>query len=184
MKTSIARVAASAFSILSAALCMSVSGAGLENEYVAVKFSEKGEIASIRNKATGRELVKKPIPFAVVTLKDGKTKLEPARFAQKGDRLGWSFPGGGGLMLSVRPFTGGWTFRIERFTVKDAQKLELFRIGTPACTTWRGSNLKMVSDKDDGVVLMAYDVELGMGWRDRWSKDLFVSAYDSFGFEG
>ena len=104
MKSSIARVVVFAFSILAAALCVSASGAGLENEYVAVKFGDKGEIASIRNKATGRELVKKPIPFAVVTLKDGKTKLEPARFAQKGDRLGWSFPGGGGLMLSVKPY--------------------------------------------------------------------------------
>ena len=37
---------------------MSVSGAGLENEYVAVKFGEKGEVASIRNAATGREIVK------------------------------------------------------------------------------------------------------------------------------
>ena len=88
MKSSIAKVAASAFSILAAALCVSASGAGLENDYVSIAFGEKGEITSIRNKATGRELVKKPIPFAVVTLKDGKTKLEPARFAQKGDRLG------------------------------------------------------------------------------------------------
>ena len=102
--------------------------AGLENEYVSIAFGEKGDIVSIRNKATGRELVKKAIPFAEVTLKDGKTKLVPERFAQKGDKLGWSFPGGGGLLLSVKPFAGGWTLASEKFTVKDAERCEYFRM--------------------------------------------------------
>ena len=161
MKSGIAKVAASAFSILAAALCVSASGAGLENDYVSIAFGEKGEITSIRNKATGRELVKKPIPFAVVTLKDGKTKLEPARFAQKGDRLGWSFPGGGGLMLSVRPFAGGWTFTSEKFTVKDAESCEYFRMSL-VCDKYKGKYAHMMSDDADAVCVRSYGLKLMM----------------------
>lgn len=176
--------------MLMTALCASIAfGAGLENNLVKVTFGEKGEIASIANAETGRELVTKPKPFAEVTLKDGKTKQTPAGFEVKAKGKGeqrwvWSFSGGGELELSSVPFEGGWTFKIERFTVKDAQKLELFRIGKLACDTWKGSSLKMVSDADDGVILMAYDLELGMAWRDRWSKAMYLSAYDTFGFTG
>ena len=159
-------------------------GEGFSNSLVNVAFGDKGEIASIEDAVSGRELLNKPVPFAEVTLKDGNTKLVPEAFDVKDGRFVWVFSGGGRLELSAEPFEGGWTFKIERFTVKDAQKLEAFRIGALACDKWRGSRLKMLSDEDDGVILMAYDLKLGMGWCDRWSKALSVSAYDHFGFEG
>ena len=173
-----------AAAVVAAAVASWAFGEGFENSLVKVAFGDRGEIVSIRNAASGRELLKKPTPFAEVTLEDGKTKLVPEAFAPEGGRLAWSFPGGGRLELSSEPFDGGWTFKIERFTVKGAKKLEAFRIGSLACDKWRGGGLKMLSDEDDGVILMAYDLKLGMGWRDRWSKTLSVSAYDHFGFEG
>ena len=174
----------SAVAVVVAAVVSLAFGEGFENGLVKVSLGERGEIVSIRNAASGRELMKKPIPFAEVTLKDGKTKLVPEAFASNGGRLVWTFPGGGQLELSSEPFDGGWTFKIERFTVNGAAKLEAFRIGSLTCDKWRGSGLKMLSDEADGVVLMAYDLKLGMGWRDRWTKTLSVAAYDYFGFEG
>lgn len=172
---------------LAIALGMSGSlsfGKGLENGLVRVSFGALGEVASIVNVASGRELVKTPVPFAEVTRKGEKAALVPEAFVERDGHLAWTFPGGGELALSVVSFDGGWTFRIERFTVRGAERLELFRIDALACDRWRGSGLKMVSDADDGVVLMAYDLMLGMNWRDRLSKSLFVTAYKDFGFEG
>jgi len=68
--------------LLAGLSAMAATAADLENEYVALTFGEKGEIASIKDKASGRELVKKPMPFAEVVLEDGK-KQTPMGFEVK-----------------------------------------------------------------------------------------------------
>lgn len=165
------------------------SAAGLENEYVTITFGEKGEIASIRDKASGRELVKQAMPFAEVTLKDGKTKLVPEKFAQRGDKLGWTFPGGGGLLLSVKPFKGGWTFTSEKFTVADAEMCEYFRMAL-ACNKYKGGYVHMLSDDEDAVCVRSYGLKLQMTqpggyWGSReWGYYYPVVACAEWGFTG
>lgn len=136
---------------------------GLENEYVKLVFGEKGEIASLKDKATGRELVSKPMPFAEVRFaRDAARKpLYPVAFAQRGDRFAWKFADGGAFVLKVVPFDGGWTFASEKFTVKDADELEYFRIA-PSCRKYRGNYVNMFSDDDHGVCIRAYDLKLEM----------------------
>jgi len=175
------------YTAIAALACLAAAGAGLENEHVSISFGHKGEIASIRVKSTGRELVKKPVPFAVATLKDGK-KAVPVGFRQTGDRLGWSFEGGGGLLLKVVPFDGGWTFESEKFTVKDAASVEYMRV-VPVCSKYNGNYAHMLSDDEDAVCIRSYDIKLQMvspggqwGTKDGFLKP--VKANEEFGFTG
>jgi len=84
----------------------------------------------------------------------------------------------------VKPFEGGWTFTSEKFTVKDAQFVRYFRVGALACDKWSGKSLQMTSDEKDGVVLMAYEIELGIGSGERGKTDFCVRADERFGFTG
>ena len=178
----IRKAIAGAFAAL--AFASVASAAGLENEYVTLTFGAKGEIVSLKDRTNGRELVKKPMPFAEVRFKDGR-KIHPVRFAQRGDRLGWTFEDGGGFLLKVEPFEGGWTFTSEKFTVEDAEELEYFRI-TPACNTYKGGYANMFSDDEDAVCIRAYDLKLEMPspGGNMWATYFPVQANRADGFTG
>ena len=154
MKKSICGV----FAVLTA---VAASAAGLENEYVKLVFGGKGEIASLKDKATGRELVSKPMPFAEVRFNNARKPVYPEAFVQRGDVCEWRFPGGGVFTLKVEPFAGGWTFTSKKFTVPEADEIEYFRI-KPACKKYRGNYVNMFSDDEHGVCIRAYDLKLEM----------------------
>jgi len=53
--------------------CFQLSAAVLENGLVRLAFDEKGCVSSLQEKATGRELVKTPVPFVSVMDVKGAT---------------------------------------------------------------------------------------------------------------
>ena len=70
-------------------------------------LDSKGCISSLREKATGRELVSEPTPFMQVQLENGRV-LTPFRLEQRGaDRFACVFPFGKGVVeYTVTPFLG------------------------------------------------------------------------------
>ena len=64
--------------ILAAALPVVVS---LTNSFVTLDIDRAGKIASIRERATGRELVERPMPGVVAVAKDGK-ETRPTSFSR------------------------------------------------------------------------------------------------------
>ena len=165
-------------------------GAALSNEFVDVVFDGKGCVSSIREKATGRELVGEKVPFMSVRLADGTTVAPEALRSETGRYLNFIFPGGmGECWLEVRPFDGGWTFRTIKVGVKDAADIVLGRI-VPSCNKSKGSMSNIVMDDRSAVVLRAYQPELEMneakieGQSENYdqSRDTLVRATRQLGF--
>ena len=140
-----------------------VPGARLSNSFVDVVFDAEGCVSSIREKATGRELVGEKVPFMTMRLADG-TEIAPESMRSQGGRLlEFVFPEGRGeCRLSVAPFDGGWTFRTVKVSLADAVVLTLGRI-VPSCAKTKDSMSNIVADDRSAVVLRAYQCELEMG---------------------
>ena len=90
----------------------------LTKSFVTLDMDGGGRIASIRERATGRELVAKPCPGVMALAKDGR-EIRPTSFSRDGDSLVWRFTGGEAA-FSVKPFDGGWRFTLDRADVPDA----------------------------------------------------------------
>ena len=123
---------------------------------VELTFGDDGTLASIREKAGGRELVGTALPFMSVRLTDG-TDRPATSVRQSGDRLVFGFaPLAGACTVRVTPFDGGWTFETLSFDVRDVLSLTLAHV-KPGCRRWYGDLACMVSDERSGVVLRAYE---------------------------
>ena len=127
-------------------------------------FDRLGRVVSLKENATGRELVMNAIPFVRMKSSDG---TEPVAHHLKeigggngcGRRLLWSFAGKmGEVELSVEPFKGGWTFKVERCTVKDVASLSFCRLN-PVCRRWIGDFANAHSDERSAVCVRSYDLQ-------------------------
>ena len=146
---------------VAAVLCKGVwAEVSFENEYVRVAFDGAGCVSSIRETATGRELVGAKVPFVSFTRADG-TVVAPVRCDGVGKSgLRFAFPDGS-CRLSVAPFPGGWTFRTEAVELRDAAALTLGRIA-PSCNREKGAMSNVVMDDRSAVVLRGYVPEIDM----------------------
>ena len=165
-------------------------GASLSNAYVDVVFDAKGCVSSIREKATGRELVGEKVPFMTMRLADG-TEVAPESLQSENNRyLSFVFPDGRGeCVMEVIPFDGGWTFKTVKVSAKDAVDMTLGRI-LPSCNKSKGSMSNIVMDDKSAVVLRAYQPELemneakteGQSESNDLSRDTLVRATRQLGF--
>ena len=166
-----------------AGLCLLTGGAAdLENEFVSLSFDALGRVVSLKEKPSGRELVKSPRPFALV--RDDAGRSHPATaFSRDGNRLSYGFDGlEGRVALDVTPFAGGWTFAIADCTVRETKFLTLGDLAV-ACGRDVGSYANMISDDRSAVCLRAYDIPLAMGC-DRGSMRLWTTASRADGIVG
>ena len=117
-----------------------------------------GCISSLREKATGRELVAEPTPFVRVQLEGGR-ELRPLRLEGRGaDRFVCIFPSRKGTAeFSVKPFPGGWTFTVESLDVPGARMLAFVRV-TPSCAKWKGGFANAWSDEQSAVAVRAAEL--------------------------
>lgn len=153
-------------------------GAALSNEFVDVVFDATGCVASMRERATGRELVGEKVPFMTVRLEDG-TEVAPESMWSGGGVLGFVFPDGRGeCRLEVSPFDGGWIFRTVHVSLKGAAGLVLGRV-VPSCGREKGAMSNVVTDGRSAVALRACQCELDMG--DGTGRDTFVLATRELG---
>ena len=130
-----------------------------------LSFDRQGRISSLKEVATGRELVQSPCACVAVKRK-GRPALTARRLERRGaDRLAFVFPGGAGeAVLDVEPMAdgAGWSFRVAALTVQDAEELQCARI-VPSCEARCGTFANVLSDDASAVALRAYDVALEMG---------------------
>ena len=130
-----------------------------------LSFDRQGRLASLKEVATGRELLASASPFVSVRRK-GRPVLAARRLERRGDdRLAFVFPGGAGeAVLAVKPLAqgAGWSFTVESLTVADAEELQCARV-LPCCIERCGTMGNILSDDASAVALRAYDVALEMG---------------------
>ena len=121
-------------------------------------FDTIGNIVSLKENATGRELVQDPVPFVTATRTNGGVWTAGKLLKRGADRLAWRFPSRmGEVEMRVEPFDGGWKFMVTASTLKDVR---VFSFGgvKPACTRWRGTFVNAFSDEKSAVCVRSGDL--------------------------
>ena len=126
--------------------------AAFTNSAVIVSLDCRGRMSSLREKASGRELVAKAVPFV-----EGAVSLE-----RRADALAFTLTGGGEVVLGVEAFGSlGWTFRIDSATPAEAGRRAFARL-SPSCTNYVGQFANALSDDASFVVLRGYECDTAM----------------------
>ncbi|MDD4017825.1 MAG: hypothetical protein PHV28_07750, partial [Kiritimatiellae bacterium] len=137
---------------------------------------------SLKENETGRELVARKVAFVRARLPGEKNRRMPRSFERRGDRLVWTFADGlGEVSATVRNFAGGWLFRTETMTVKDAYEIELGCL-VPVCEKYYGGSLSMRSDDTSGVAVIDCGLDLEMTVFGDFG--IYVTAGKEHGFVG
>ena len=154
----------------------------LPGPHARLAFNERGFVTSIRENATGRELVEKPFPFVKVLMDGRKSTDRATKLAQDGDRLTFSWPDGRGeLVLRTCRFEGGWLFTTESFGITNATSLSMGCF-LPVCTKYLGNSLTMMSDDESGIA--ALDCGMDMEMTTYGDDGMRVTAVREHGFVG
>lgn len=174
MKKTVLRFAVLA--ALSAASCRlpAADAYRADGRFVSLVLDGRGCVASLREKASGRELIAEPAPFAVVRTAAGRF-LHPTAMKAKGDELVFSFEGGE-ASVRLTPFDGGtgWTVETTGCTVPDADIFEFVRVPFAEARV-RGIISNATVDDRSGVAVRGYTPEVEMGdletWSGKWNRD-------------
>lgn len=136
-----------------------VLAVSLTNSVATLSFDRAGRMVSLRERATDRELVERPV--SAVALLDGEGReTGPSSFSVRDGRLVWGFADGE-ASASVRPFDGGWRFTLDACTVPGWKELVFMRL-LPACRAYSGWRSNILSDELSAVSVRAYQLEAKM----------------------
>lgn len=135
--------------------------AALENRHVRLAIDTQGRIVSLRNKASGRELLTRPHPLVCVSLKDGR-RIVARKASYRDKTLTFEFPRSlGSAALRLDTQTDFFSFMVQSLSVPDAASLTFFSVPVvPA--TYHGNMANMLSDDTDAVCLRGYDLPVEM----------------------
>ena len=127
-----------------------------------ITFGENGAVTSIRERATGRELVAKPNPFVSVHLSGGR-EAAAVSARRRGDAVVFALADGAGeVSVRVESQSWGWRFTVERADVPRADSV-VWSALEPVCRLYEGRKYSnMYSDEKSGVALRTADVAIEM----------------------
>jgi hypothetical protein len=142
--------------------------ATFENARATLTIDAGGRIASLRSKASGRELLAHPQEIVSARLKDGR-QITASKASLRDGAIRFEFSGGqGAAVLGVDTRSDYFTFTIRSLSVSDVASLTFFSLAViPA--KYQGAMANMLSDDADAVCLRGYElpVEMSVGVRDR-----------------
>ncbi len=130
----------------------------LDGDAATLTFDTLGRVSSIRERAGGRELVTNATPFVAARLSDGSFVGARRMEVRANGNLAFLFGRAGEVVLSAKPFAGGWTFGVVSSTLRDVKTLELCRV-RPACDRWKGDFANAWSDERSAVCVRSYDIK-------------------------
>lgn len=150
-----------AYTLVDEAANMPPLAASFENRRATLSIDARGRIASLRSKASGRELLARPQELVSARLKDGRQIT--ARQASFGNNaLTFEFSGGrGAAVLAVETRADFFTFTIRSLSVPDVASLTFFNLPVTAAK-YRGGMANMLSDDADAVCLRGYELPVEM----------------------
>lgn len=139
-------------------------GVTLDGAQAVLALDDAGRAVSLRERATGRELLAAPTPFVSV-VRAGGASVAACRLERRADgALAFSFPGGAGeAVLRAEPVGkgDGWSFTLASLAVPEAATVRMGHV-RPVCATWCGTMANALSDERSAVALRAYDLGLAM----------------------
>ena len=132
--------------------------ATVKGDVATLTFDTLGRVMSLKENSTGRELVTNAVAFVDAVLSNG-VRLAARQIARRGEeRFAFLFGKAGEVELSVTPFRGGWTFTVEKCTLKDFQRISFCRL-QPACRRWHGDFANAWSDEQSAVCVRSGDIK-------------------------
>ncbi len=140
------------------------AAASFEGRRATMEFDVAGRVSSIKERATGRELVGQKVAFANVTLTNGASYAAKHVELRGKDTLVFTFRRGvGEAVFKVTPFGDGdgWSFTLMSVSVPGIKHMQLAHL-KPAFKKWVGGMANVISDEESAVGMRAYDVALEM----------------------
>lgn len=134
------------------------------NRRAELAIDAQGRIASLRSKASGRELLAQPQALVSARLQDGR-QLTARSVSFRRDELTFSFPRQQGrAVLAVDTRKDHFTFSIRSLSLTNVAALTFFSVPV-AADTYRGDMANMLSDDTEAVCLRGYElpVEMAVG---------------------
>lgn len=132
--------------------------ATIDGDSATLVFDNLGSIVSLREKATGHELISNVTAFVTATRTDGRNVVVRRIEKRENGRFAFIFGKAGEAVISATPFKGGWTFTVESCNVKDVKRFEFCRV-QPVCRTWIGDFANAWSDEASAVCVRSYDLK-------------------------
>ena len=117
-----------------------------------------GDCGSLRETASGRELLREPSPWASYVTADGKSVRSSDVSRGADGSLVISFRDGVRLVERVEETAFGLEFSVEEFTAAGCRSVTLACL-RPACRSYVGGMANAASDDDSAVALRAFDYE-------------------------
>ena len=136
------------------------AASAFSNRYVRLEFDDAGRLASLRENASGRELVARAHPFAEIRI--GSERIGATSLSAADGDLVFGFGTRGRCRISVTPFDGGWTFRVREADLPGVDELVFAQIPSPACAEKKGTLSNVVMDGESAVVIRGYSPEVEM----------------------
>ena len=135
--------------------------ATFENRHATLAIDTRGNVASLRTKATGRELLAQPRPFVSARLKDGR-QITARKVTCEGKALTFGFQRGyGSVVIEVDEHRDFFTLTVRSLTLTNVESLTFCKLPVvPA--KYRGGMANMLSDDTDAVCLRGYDLPVEM----------------------
>ncbi len=131
------------------------------NDRVALAVDRRGRITSLRNKASGRELLAHPQELVSVRLTDGR-QLAAGTASFADGALTFEFPGGlGAAVLGVEARPDFLTFTIRSLSVPGVAALTFVDLPVTAAKHV-GGMANLLADDTDAVCLRGYDLPVEM----------------------
>lgn len=135
--------------------------ATFENRRAVLEIDTGGRIASLRSRASGRELLAHPQPLVSAQLDDGR-RLTARRASREGDALAFEFPRGqGSAALVIGADDEFFSIAVRSLSLTGAASLTFFDVPV-ASAKYRGSMANMLSDDDDAVCLRGFELPVEM----------------------
>ncbi len=132
-----------------------------ENRRAILTIDKQGQITSLINKSTSRDLLARPQYLVSARLKDGK-QITARKVLLKGNELTFEFPRhAGNAVLTVDKHRDFFTFIVKTVTLPDIDSLTFVNVPV-TCTTYRGGMANMLSDDTDAVCLRGYELPVEM----------------------
>ncbi len=137
---------------VSAAEPFSIRGTDIELSF------KGGNCESLKETASGRELLREACPWASYVTSDGKAVQSSDISSGADGALVITFKDGVRLVERFKDAKFGLEFSVEEFTASDCQSVTLACL-RPACRSYIGGMANASSDDDSAVALRAFDYE-------------------------
>jgi len=154
--------------------------ASFKTRCATLAIDSRGQVVSLRDRESGRELLADPQPMVRARLKDGR-QISARAATRRGNTLTFDFARGyGSAVIDVEARRDFFTFAVRSLTLTNAESLTFCALPV-GVTKYRGGMANMLSDDADAVCLRGFDLPVEMDIR---GNVLCVASTEKHGLIG